>query len=84
MSDQSLFDRADAELRKAADRVTETLKTLVPPAVSEHLGNSQREFFLALRSFCDAALARTEEGIRDARERMKPSGEGDPRPPATG
>jgi hypothetical protein len=93
MSDKSMFDKADAELRKAADRVSEAMKGLVPPGVSEHLANSQREFFLALRSFADAALARTEAGIRDARERVKP-GTGDPaertgtakdpRPPSAG
>jgi hypothetical protein len=99
MSDQSLFDRADAELRKAADRVAETMRALVPPSVSEHLANSQREFFLALRSFADAALARTEAGIREARERVKaderakgeakagptpPPSARDPRPPSAG
>ncbi len=83
MSDQSIFDRADAEFRKAADRVTDALKGLFPPAVTEHLSNSQREFLLALRSFADSALARTEAGIREARERVKPKAdEAETRPPA--
>lgn len=72
MSDPSIFEKADAEFRKAADKVTEALKGLFPPAVTEHLSNSQREFLLALRSFADAALARTEAGIREARDRVKP------------
>lgn len=90
MSDRSLFDRADAELRRAADRVADALKSMVPPGASEHLANAQREFFMALRSFADAALARTEAGIREARERVKPrtedaaKGEGSAPPPPAG
>jgi hypothetical protein len=90
MTDQNLFDRADAEVRRAADRVADALKTLVPPGASEHLANAQREFFLALRSFADAALARTEAGIRDARDRVKPraedaaKGQGAATPPPAG
>lgn len=83
MSDHTIFDKADAEFRKAADRITESLKGLFPPAVSEHLSNSQREFLLAIRSFADAALARTEAGIREARERVKPrAGDTGTPPPA--
>ncbi len=72
MSEKTIFDRADEELKQAADRLSATVKGLFPPGFSEHLANSQREFLLALRSMIDAALARTEQGIRDTRERVRP------------
>ncbi len=82
MSTQSFFDRADAELRRAADRVSAAVKALCPPAFCEHLGNARREFSLALRAIADAALERTEAGIREARERMKPRDRGAETPPS--
>ncbi len=90
--EKTIFDRADEELKQAAERLSAAVKGLFPPGFSEHLANSQREFLLALRSMIDAALARTEQSIREARERVRPKepgakepGAGEPRagaPPA--
>ncbi len=82
MGTQSIFDRVDAQLRWAADRVSAAVKELFPPAFSEHFANSQREFLLALRALADAALERTEAGIREARERVKPRDRGAETPPS--
>lgn len=79
-SEKTIFDRADEELRQAADRLSAAVKGLFPPGFSEHLANSQREFLLALRSMIDAALARTEREIREARERVRPKEAGEKEP----
>lgn len=82
MESQSFFDRADAEVRRAAERVSAAVKQLFPPAFSEHLANSQREFCLAVRAIADATLERTEAGIRELRARMRPRDHGPETPPS--
>ena len=82
METHSFLDRADAEVRKAAERVSAAVKQLFPPAFSEHLANSQREFRLAVCAVADAALERTEAGIRELRARMRPRDHGPEAPPS--
>lgn len=57
------------EIEQLFDRVMESCLAMFPKGMIEHLGNSQKEILLALRSIVDNAIERTEERISRVKEK---------------
>jgi len=51
------------ETEQIFDKIIEDFLNMFPKSMIEHLGNSQKEILLALRSIIDNAIERTEQRI---------------------